>query len=289
MSDELSSNPDSLPKAAAPQVGWYSVNGTNLYAEVRGAGPPVLLIGAADEDAEVYRPIAERLSRMTVVTYDRRGTLRSGREDWPDGGASRHADDASGLLGALDLRKATVFGASAGGIVALQLALRHPEQVERALIFEPGYFRHAPGGEKIQQRAYAAVDEHLAIHPNDWAGAASALGRAISDSVDPTSRGFFSPPSGKEWYAERGDINAESLIRGDLAMTLEEVNESDLASAQVEVRFAFGSTSLPIFREITTRLAAIRGDVPDRIEEVGHSAYYSPNAIVSYILGHAAG
>lgn len=125
----------------------------------------MVLIGAADEDAEVYRPIAERLTGMTVVTYDRRGTLRSGREDWPGGGSSRHADDAAGLLSALDLTNATVFGASAGGIVALQLALRHPDVVERALIFEPGYFRHAPGGEEMQQRVYAAVDEYVRSRP----------------------------------------------------------------------------------------------------------------------------
>jgi hypothetical protein len=114
------------------------------------------------------------------------------------------------------------------------------------------------------------------------------LGRAISATIDPESRGLFTPPEGKEWYAERGDINAESLIRGDLHLTLEEVDEAELASARLVVRFAFGDASLPIFREITTRLAAIRGDVPDRIEKVGHSAYYNAEAIASYILTHTS-
>ena len=33
-----------------------------------------------------------------VVTYDRRGTGRSGRDDWPGRGAGQHADDAAALL-----------------------------------------------------------------------------------------------------------------------------------------------------------------------------------------------
>lgn len=282
----LRTNPDALPGAGPPRIGHYPVNGTNLYAEVRGSGPAVILIGAADEDAEVYRPIAERLSHRTVVTYDRRGTLRSGREDWPGGGSGRHADDAAGLLSALGLENVVVFGASAGGIVALQLALRHPKMVHRALIYEPGYFRHVPSGEEMQRRVYAAVDEYLTSHPEDWAGASAALGRAITSTIDPASRGFFAPPQGKEWYAERGDHNAEALIREDLALTGELVNASALESTIFEIHFAFGTASLPIFREITESLSAIRGETPDSIRGVGHASYYQPDIIAEYILGH---
>ena len=42
--------------------------------------------------------VAERLEDHTVVTYDRRGTLRSGRDDWPGAGSSQHADDAAAVL-----------------------------------------------------------------------------------------------------------------------------------------------------------------------------------------------
>jgi len=283
----LRTNPDALADGAAPCIGRHAVNGTNLYAEVRGSGPTVLLIGASDEDAEVYRPIAERLPNRTVVTYDRRGTLRSGRENWPGGGSLLHADDAAGLLSALGLEDAVVFAASAGGIVGLRLALRHPEMVHRALIYEPGYFRHVPGGEEMQRRVYAAVAEHLSAHPEDWAGASAALGRAITSTIDPESRGFFEPPRGKEWYAERGDINAEALIREDLTLTAERVTTAELESATVDIRFAFGTSSVPIFREIVEHLSAIRGETPDSIHGVGHAVYYLPDAIAAYILAHS--
>lgn len=264
-----------------------SVNGTSLYAEVRGSGPAVLLIGAADEDAEVFRGVAERLLDRTVVTYDRRGTLRSGREGWPGGGSGQHADDAAGLIEALGLGDVVVFGASAGGVVGLRLALRWPRLVRRALIFEPGYLGEVAGGEALERRASLAVDGHLAARPGDWAGAVGAMGRAIAAGTDPSSRGFFQPPAGKDWYGERTDRNAESFIRGDLPVTRELVDESALAELAVDVRFSFGARSLPVFGAIAERLAALRGQVADRVDGVGHLCYFSPDEIAGYILAHS--
>ncbi|MEZ0240652.1 MAG: alpha/beta fold hydrolase, partial [Chloroflexota bacterium] len=109
---DLRTNPNPLLDAESPRIGRYRVNGTTLYAEIRGSGPAVLLVHAGGEDAEQWRPVAERLSGFTVVTYDRRGTLRSGRDAWPGGGSAQHADDAAGLIGELGLDDVLVFGAS---------------------------------------------------------------------------------------------------------------------------------------------------------------------------------
>lgn len=286
---DMRSNPDALSHAAAPRIGRHPVNGTTLYAEVRGSGPAVLLIHAGGEDAEEWRPIAERLTGFTVVTYDRRGTLRSGRDDWPGAGSAQHADDAAGLIDALGLVDVLVFGGSAGGIVALRLALRHPDLIRRALVFEPGYLRQVPGGEALQLLANPAVAEHLATHPGDWAGAFAAFGRAIAPASNVDHRGFFAPPRGREWYAEREDGNAEALVRDDIPiLTRELVDEAGLVSAAVDIRFSFGSDSLSIFRDISTHLAAIRGAAPDGIDGVGHAIYYHPGAAAAYIRSQSA-
>jgi pimeloyl-ACP methyl ester carboxylesterase len=278
------SNPDVLSGAPSPLVGYYGIAGTCLYAEIRGSGPPLLVIGAADEDAEFYRGIAERLAdELTVVTYDRRGTRRSGREDWPGGGSVQHADDAAALLAELGLQDVTVLGSSAGAIVALRLALRHAEVVKTALCFEPGLFRLARGGDELRHRGQAAVQEHLASHPDDWAGASAALGRAAVDAIEVDSRGLFTPPEGREWFAKRADSNAESLLRGDLPLTGEIVEIDAVASCPAGVRFAYGTASLPVFREITTRLAAARGTTPDALEGMGHSLFYDPDTAATYI------
>lgn len=150
--DALRSNPDARPDVRRPRIERFAVNATTLYWEVRGTGPALLLIHAGSQDAEVWRPVAERLVGFTVVTYDRRGTLRSGHEDWPGQGSAQHADDAAGLVDALGLSNVVVFGASSGGIPALQLALRHPELIRRARVYEPSCFRQVPGGEATQLR-----------------------------------------------------------------------------------------------------------------------------------------
>jgi pimeloyl-ACP methyl ester carboxylesterase len=60
-----------------------TVNGTELYYEIRGMGPPVLLIMGATGDGGHFDALAELLAHeFTVVSYVRRG---NGRSPVPDG------------------------------------------------------------------------------------------------------------------------------------------------------------------------------------------------------------
>jgi pimeloyl-ACP methyl ester carboxylesterase len=285
----LGTHPDAVPGAAPANVVRLAVNGTTLHAEVRGSGPAILLIPAGGEDAEWWRGVAERLSGFAVITYDRRGTGRSGREDWPGKGSVQHADDAASLLADLGYRDAVVFGNSSAGVVGLQLALRHPHLIRRALLFEPGYLRQVPGGDELHARMRAAVAIHLEAHPDDWAGAAVAVGRSLVSDPAPGSAGLFAAPPGKEWYMTRGAANAEPLIRDDVPILSHEIaDEADLAASGVDIRFAFGSRTAPIFQAIAVHLAAVRRHVPDVIEGVTHSIHYQPDEAAAYIKAAAA-
>lgn len=68
--------------------------------------------------------------RFRVVTFDNRGTGRSTR---PRGlfKVADMADDAARVLAAAGIPRAHVFGISMGGMIATELALRHPSRVER--------------------------------------------------------------------------------------------------------------------------------------------------------------
>ncbi|RZU65203.1 pimeloyl-ACP methyl ester carboxylesterase [Microterricola gilva] len=265
---DLRTNPFALPDAEQPRVGHYAVGGCALYAETRGTGQPILLIGASSDDAEMFRPIAERLGGFTVVSYDRRGTLRSGREGWPCDSA-RHADDAAGLIGALGLARVDVFGASAGAIVAVQLALRHPRLVRRVFAYEPGYLRYSASGTALRRNGTTSVDRHLAAHPGDWSGAMGAA-----------SRGLLDDPPGLGWYGERGLALAENFVSDDIPASGELADLDALDASGVEVRFAYGSASHPAFREIA---AALSRRAPDRIEGAGHVAFHTPEIIADYL------
>lgn len=274
---DLRTNPHALPGAEQPRVGRYVVGGCSLYAEVRGDGPPILLIGASSDDAEMFRPIAERLSGFTVVSYDRRGTLRSDRDGWPCDTA-RHADDAAGLIGALGLASVDgpgigsgvdVFGASAGAIVAVQLALRHPRLVRRVFAFEPGYLRYSASGTALRRRVTASVDRHLDAHPGDWAGAMGA-----------STHGLLDDPPGLDWYGERGRALAENFVADDIPATGELADLDALTASGVEVRFSYGSASQPAFRDVVTALSR---RAPDRIEGAGHVAFHTPELFADYL------
>lgn len=128
--------------------GTMAINGAELYYELRGAGPSLLFIAGATGDAGHFEHVAEALAdEYTVVTYDRRGNSRSPRPaGWTATSMDEQADDAAGLLRALDCAPATVFGTSGGAVILLDLLGRHPEVIRAALIHEPPLLSVLPGG-----------------------------------------------------------------------------------------------------------------------------------------------
>ena len=119
-----------------------SVNGTELYYEIRGAGPPLLLVMGGSGDAGHFEAISDLLSdEFTVVTYDRRGNARSlAPAGWKTTSPEEQADDAAGLLAALVRSPAVVCGTSSGAVFALCLLARHPGALRGAILHEPALF-----------------------------------------------------------------------------------------------------------------------------------------------------
>ena len=111
-----------------------TADGTKLHYERTGAGAPVLLVmGLGMNATGWWRTIPVLAERHTVVAFDNRG---SGRSDVPDGPYSTEllADDAIAVLDAAGIERAHVYGISLGGMVAQQIALRHPERVDRLVL-----------------------------------------------------------------------------------------------------------------------------------------------------------
>jgi pimeloyl-ACP methyl ester carboxylesterase len=109
------------------------VNGIDLYYEEHGEGEPLLLIMGWGGNAATWKPQLPGLAeRFRVIAFDNRGVGRSSAPEAPYS-IAQMAEDTLGLLDALDVPRAHVFGISMGGMVAQELALRHPAHV-RALI-----------------------------------------------------------------------------------------------------------------------------------------------------------
>ena len=117
-----------------------TANGAELYYEVRGIGPSLLLIHGGGGDAGTVSNLADILAQdFTVVAYDRRGLSRSPRpKEWPQTSIAEQAEDAARLVNALGLAPVAVVGHSLGALIALELLLQHPDLVRRAALLDPG-------------------------------------------------------------------------------------------------------------------------------------------------------
>ena len=99
----------------------------------RDDAAPLLLVMGMGFSSRAWATLPQRLAdRYRVIVFDNRGT---GRSTAPRGlyRTSDLAADAAAVLDAAGARSAFVFGISMGGMVALELALRHPGRV-RALV-----------------------------------------------------------------------------------------------------------------------------------------------------------
>lgn len=108
--------------------------GFRMYYEIHGEGFPLLLVNGLGSDCgEWICQLPAFAERFRVVAFDNRGAGRSAVPPGPYTTAEM-ADDAAALLAVLGIPRAHVLGASLGGMVAQELALRHPEAVARLVL-----------------------------------------------------------------------------------------------------------------------------------------------------------
>jgi len=107
----------------------------DLYYERRGEGPPLLFISGTGGDLRNSPNVFDGPfpKHFETLAYDQRGLGRSAKPDRTYTMAD-YADDAANLLRALGWQHALVCGVSFGGMVAQELALRHPKEVARLVL-----------------------------------------------------------------------------------------------------------------------------------------------------------
>ena len=125
-----------------------------LYYEEHGSGDPLLLIMglAADSLAWMFQLPALSPHYRTIV-FDNRGVGRSSKPAGPYTIAEM-ADDALAVLDGLDMERAHVVGVSMGGMIAQELALRHPQRV-RSLVLACTYAKPDAGVEQQMESSLA--------------------------------------------------------------------------------------------------------------------------------------
>jgi pimeloyl-ACP methyl ester carboxylesterase len=100
-----------------------------------GKGEPILLIQGLGGSMNSWQPsiLKELSSNHTVILFDNRGVGNTtiGTKQFS---IQQFANDTVGLLDGLKIQKANVLGFSLGSLIAQQLAVTHPEKVDRLLL-----------------------------------------------------------------------------------------------------------------------------------------------------------
>ena len=127
------------PMPVPTRHGLAAVNGINLYFAIYGEGAPVILLhGGAGNGDHWAGQIAALSAKFQVIVVDARGHGRSTRDSKPMS-YELMADDLLALMDELKLDQAALVGWSDGGVVALDVAIRHPERVTRLVAFGVNY------------------------------------------------------------------------------------------------------------------------------------------------------
>lgn len=106
--------------------GFANVNGTQLYYEVAGEGPPLVLIHGFALDRRMWDEQMKAFTAVNqVIRYDLRGF---GRSAVPTAERYAHCEDLRALLDYLQVDRAHIVGLSLGGGIAVDFAVAYPER-----------------------------------------------------------------------------------------------------------------------------------------------------------------
>ena len=116
-----------MPKATIDDI--------EIYYEIHGSGPPVLLVAGLGGEGAYWRPQIEPLSRhFKVIVHDHRGTGQSTHQKI-EYSVDQMASDVIKLMDALGVEDAHLVGHSTGGAIGQILGIEQPQRLRSILMY----------------------------------------------------------------------------------------------------------------------------------------------------------
>lgn len=124
-----------IPDDTTFENGYSEVNGLKMYYEIHGQGKPLVLIhgggSTIQTNFEKIIPLLAKNRQVIAVELQAHGRTNDRNADLT---FEQDADDIAALLKHLNIDKADFFGFSNGGTTTLQIAIRHPEIVDKMIL-----------------------------------------------------------------------------------------------------------------------------------------------------------
>lgn len=172
------------------EAGHVEYEGARIWFGSYGSGPAVVLLHGAFDNSEDwgYQVPALTAAGYRVIAIDSRGRGRSTLGPQPLTFALL-SEEALRVLDTLGLEQAAFVGWSDGGVIALELAMRHPERVKRVFAF--GVAADLTGLKEFEQtplldRVFGrAKRDHARLSPEPEGFAATAAQVNRLDETEP--------------------------------------------------------------------------------------------------------
>ena len=234
-----------------------------IYYEVHGAGPDVLLVQPFPSHHGIWSPVAEMLAtRYRVILPDVRGLGQSSPGDGP-ATMAKHADDLIRLLDELKVGKAVFAGNSIGGYIFFEFWRRYRERVVSAILVDT---RAGADSDDARKTRVAAADDVLkrGIEPFIDASVPKLMGESTHrnrpDKVAEAKRMMMQASPAGIAAVQRG-----MAARPDSNPTLPTIDVPVMAIVGEE-----DTSTTPTEMEAMCR--SIRGSVFRRVPKAGHYA-----------------
>jgi len=161
-----------------PENGYANVNGLKMYYEIHGSGFPLVLIhGGGSTIESTFGNVIELFAKThKVIAVELQAHGRTADIDRPLS-FTQDADDVAGLLKQLNIEKADIFGFSNGASTTLQIALHHPEVVNKIIVAStffnksgtPPWFWEMMANPSFETMPQPLKDAFLKVNPDSAA------------------------------------------------------------------------------------------------------------------------
>ena len=185
------------------------------YLEV-GGGRPVVVVHDVAADAAAWAPDLSRLGGRAIA-YDRRGY---GGSTAPEGYAAttveEQAEDLAVLVHALGAAPALLLGDGFGGLVALDVAKRHPVLVAGLVLADVPLYAFVPEATQAMAEQRSAMEVALRA-----GGPAAAIATYLGPGAAP-ARVARAQAAGRAFFADYAGLSSWPVTRRQLrSMTVD--------------------------------------------------------------------
>lgn len=197
-----------------------SSDGTQLFWTERGNpdGEPLLFISGQAMSHRGWLNIVDQFSQFRILVSDHRGIGQSEPGTVEPYTTVMFADDCAAVLRAAGVESAHIYGHSMGGRIAQQLALQHPEMVQKLVLgaTTPGESQGALRSREATRDLFSGRWRRLAPHFFSEAfvlnNEAQVRAFFATDASPETLRQHYLASKTHDTWDQLGNIRAETLV-----------------------------------------------------------------------------